>query len=296
MRTSGHSHMMDSAMETITTVAILDNDDWQAKFINKLNENTNAVRTLECSNRFSLHNALLSFKKMAPIKSLELKRDPVTGDLIIPEKVKMDKIERKNKICYTIGLSRLGGVNKCYYWDHCIAKICKSATAGKFLVVTGKFEPVLMDVVEEMMGKYFKRTKKQQTDEPIILSGTAVTHVPSMGEVDKWRQFLQKFFVLANRDNSANIASNEVKENCMLHPMSENFFRYVFGSLEDRNVGNQVECTVGLVFSSVEEMLAKRTVSSLSTTEEVKESAFTLRLEPAIVIYHDRLDEYVKFK
>jgi hypothetical protein len=277
-------------MDTVATCAVP--NGWQAKLVQKLNNNE--LQTLQCTNPFVLHNAMMGIRKMCPIKNLDLKRDPETGYLVIPRKVKVDKADRKNKIQYTIGLNRLGGVNKCYYWDLCLVKVCKSKV-GKFMVVNGQFEAPLIDMVEEMMGKYFSTTGRQDSDEPILISGTSFINVPLVSDVDKRKQFLQKFFVLSSDDNSTNLANNDVTEKFMLQPMSEGFYKHLFDIPEDKSVGNQVECMVGQVFNCVEEALEKRAVASLCTGGVKSESLFTLKLDPIIIIYHDKLNDHVKY-
>lgn len=259
---------------------------WQDKLIEVLDQNQ--LHQLDCYHPSALKNVLQGFKLYTPIQQLsKMITKNERDELIVDKKVKIVKLDHKNKICYNIGLHRLGGILSCCYWDRCKVKVCESKH-GRFMVMTGEREPFMNDVVGELMGHFFHLTLRQASKEPIIFTGSNFTNVPPMDEVDRRKLFMQKFFVMSKDDNMENLASNQLNNKTVLTPMTDATFERIFALQKSRKSSEPVDFFVGILFRGVNELLNRSNLMSFTSDQPLSsESEFVLNLEPYIFIYCD---------
>lgn len=263
---------------------------WSEQLIQRLNNNFFDEKRpiLLCAPNFSLKNILMNMRRYRPLSALAaMIHTADDGSIKVDKTVKIDKnTSKKDKILYTIGLYKIGGITSCFCWDRCQVKLCKNAKTGKFMVLKADNEAVLFEVIEQLMGSYFKSARRQDTDEPITISSTGYLNVPL--EADRMKLFMQKFFVLERVDNAQNLADNVLTNPTVLRPMTAAKFEDLFKT-GDKNVSEPVEFIVAQVFKNVEEQQNKREILSFDSEVVIRESNFVLNMEPQMLIYTDNV-------
>jgi len=259
---------------------------WSEQLIERLNASNFDERkpVLLCAPHFNLKNILMDMRRFRPLSALAaMIKTASDGSIKVDKAVRIDKnTSKKDKILYTIGLYKIGGIISCFCWDRCQVKLCKNPKTGKFMVLKTDNEAVLFEVIEQLMGSYFKSAKRQETDEPIMLSNTGYVNVP--GEADRLKRFMQKFFVLEKEDNTQNLANNLLTNPTVLRPMTVEKFDEIFKT-GDKNVSDSVNFIVAQVFKNVEEQQNKREILSFDSETVIRESNFVLNMEPQMFIY-----------
>lgn len=98
---------------------------------------------------------------------------------------------------------------------------------GDFQIMNMENEPILVNVIEQIMGHYMYKQKRQHEPTPLSIEEGALIPTPDESSQKK-TTYMSKFFVLDQDDNQKNIEENKIVEPYMLKRMPGTMYEDLF--------------------------------------------------------------------